>query len=161
MGEVWGMDFMLITAQTIDLAVVIIANLANLLLAGMFVARAIGQARVARGLGTGVVVPAVPLIVAVALNAVNGREWWTVVLPGLLVAYCAFEFVLDYVLRSDFRHTRLLGPYLLLYYAGLMGMIGYAFLVDKLAGFVTLATYFVSLGATFYSFARAGHGRSV
>ncbi len=148
----------IVTAQVIDLAVIITANLANLLLAGMFLARAVGQTRYARILGTGVVVLAVPLAVAVALNALNGREWWTIVLPGLLVVYCATEFILDYLLKIDFRHTRLLGPYLLLYYAGLMGMTGYAFLVDTLAGFVTLATYFVGLAATLYSFVRVGHG---
>lgn len=148
----------IVTIQVIDLAVVIIANLANLLLAGMFLARAVGQTRTARLLGTGVVVLALPLAAAVVLNALNRREWWTVVLPGLLVGFCAIEYILDYLLKIDFRHTRLLGPYLLLYYAGLMGMIGYAFLVDKLAGFITLATYFVGLAATFYSFVRVGHG---
>lgn len=142
----------------VDLAVIVIANLVNLLLAGMFLARAVGQARTGRILGTGVVVLAVPLAVAVALNALNEREWWTVVLPGLLIVYCVVEFILDYVQKSDFRHTRLLGPYLLLYYAGLMGMIGYAFLVNTLAGAVTLATYFVGLAATLYSFVRVGHG---
>jgi hypothetical protein len=148
----------IVTTQVIDLTVIIIANLANLLLAGMFLARAVGQTRTARILGTGVVVLAVPLAVAVAWNALNRREWWTVVLPALLVVYCAIEFLLDYLLKIDFRHTRLLGPYLLLYYAGLMGMIGYAFLIDNLAGFVTLATYFVGLAATLYSFVRVGHG---
>ncbi len=144
--------------KIIDIAVIVIANLTNLLLAGMFLARAVGQEGVGRVLGTGVVALAVPLVVAVVLNALRGRDLWLVVLPGPLIAYCAVELVLDYVLRSDFRQTFLLGPYLLLYYAGLMAMIGYAFLVDKRAGFVTLATYFVSLGATFYSFARVGHG---
>lgn len=148
----------IVTTQVIDLAVVIIANLANLLLAGMFLARAVGQARTARLLGTGVVVLAVPLAAAVLLNAFKEREWWTITLPSLLVGFCAIEYILDYLLKIDFRHTRLLGPYLLLYYAGLMGMIGYAFLFDKLAGFITLATYFVGLAATFYSFVRVGHG---
>jgi hypothetical protein len=39
-----------------------------------------------------------------------------------------------------------------------MGMIGYAFIVGKPFGFVTLATYFANLAATFYSFVRVGHG---
>jgi hypothetical protein len=142
----------------LDLAVVAIANTANVLLACMFLARAAGRAGTGHILGTGVVAMGVPLCAAVALNIVGGRGIWAALLPAPFIAYCALEFVLDYVLKSDFRRTRMLGPYLLLYYAGLMGMIGYAFLVDKVAGFVTLATYFANLGATFYSFARVGHG---
>ena len=99
-----------VATQVIDLVVVIIANLANVLLAGMFLARAAGQTRTARILGTGVVLLALPLAAAVVLNALNGREWWTVILPGVLIGYCAIEYILDYLLKIDFRHTRLLGP---------------------------------------------------
>ena len=144
--------------QPVDLAVVIIANLINLLLLGMFLARGAGQPQTGRTFGTGVVALAVPLGVAVVLNALAQRAWWTLVLPGLMIAYAVVDFVLDYLLKSDFRHTRWLGPYLGLYYAGLMALIGYAFLVDLLAGFITLATYFASLAATFYSYTRVGHG---
>jgi hypothetical protein len=68
------------------------------------------------------------------------------------------EFVLDYWLELDFRHSRLLGPYLLLYYLALMGMIGYSFQVGRVFGFVTLATYFLQLAATGYSYRKVGHG---
>ena len=71
------------------------------------------------------------------------------------------ELLLDYVLEIDFRrtHTRLLGPYLALFYLGQMGLIGYAFVVQPVYGFVTLATYFLNLLATWYSYSRVGHGR--
>ena len=52
----------------------------------------------------------------------------------------------------------MLGPYLALYYLGLLGMIGYAFGAGKLYGFITLATYFLNLAATGYSYSRVGHG---
>jgi hypothetical protein len=121
----------------------------------MFLARAGGHPR---AWGSGAVVLAVPLAGTVVLNALGQREWWTIVLPGVMILYCAVEIVLDYLLKSDFRHTRLLGPYLGLYYAGLMALIGYAFLVDRLAGFITLATYFANLAATLYAYSRVGHG---
>ena len=52
----------------------------------------------------------------------------------------------------------MLWPYLLLFYAGQFAMIGYAFLVGRPAGAITLATYFASLGATWWSYRHVGHG---
>lgn len=69
-------------------------------------------------------------------------------LPLLMVVFLAFELLLDYILEINFRNTWLVGPYLLIYYAACMGMVGYAFLVKVPYGFITLLTYFlqVSLG---------------
>jgi hypothetical protein len=103
----------------------------------------------------------IPLLALTVLNGLEGRPWWTFVLPGLLVLYDAVEFVLDHLLKFDFRHSRWLGPYLGLFYLALMGMIGYTFVLGKLFGFITLATYFVNLAATAYSYARVGHGAMV
>jgi hypothetical protein len=77
-----------------------------------------------------------------------------------MTAYLAVEYMLDYRLKSNFRQTRWLGPYLLLYYLGLFALIGYAFLVDRAAGFITLATYFINLAATGFSYSRVRHGRT-
>jgi hypothetical protein len=141
----------------IDLGVVIIANLMNLLLTGMFLARASGMPRLARSVGSVVLLLAVPLALAAALNILWQRDWWLVILPALVVLWCAVEFALDYTLKIDFRRMPLLWPYLALYYVSLMGMIGYAFMAGKPLGFATLVTYFANLGATFYSLARVRH----
>ena len=63
-----------------------------------------------------------------------------------------------YILQINFRSTRLLGPYLLLYYLAILGMIGYSFQIGKTYGFITLLTYFINQIATFYSYFRVGHG---
>jgi len=142
----------------IDLVVVIIANLTNLLLAVMFLYRARGRPRIGNGFGWGAVLLGIPLLVVIVLNVLSGRPWWTVVLPGLLVLYDLVEFGLDHVFKFDFRQSRWLGPYLGLYYLALMGMIGYSFASGKLYGFITLATYFINLAATAFSFNRMKHG---
>jgi hypothetical protein len=135
----------------LDIVVFVIANLTNLLLAIMFLLRARGRPRIGNGFGWVSVSFGIPLIIAIILNALGTRPWWTVVLPGLMVAYDLTEFLLDLLLKFDFRHSRWLGPYLGLYYLGLMGMIGYAFAVGKPFGFITLATYFTGLAATAYA----------
>jgi hypothetical protein len=142
----------------IDFSVFIIANLANLLLAFMFLFRGGGKPKVGRAFGWAAVVLGVPLLATVILNATAARPWWTFVLPGLLVLYDAVEFILDYLLKFDFRHSRWLGLYLGLYYLALMGMIGFSFAVSKPCGFITLVTYFINLAATAWSFARVQHG---
>lgn len=149
----WG------TASAVDVLVILTANAVNLLLVGIFLSRPAGRRDVERIAGLASIALAIPLSFAAGWSASAARPWWTVVLPALLVAFLLVELVLDYVLKTDFRHTRLLGPYLLMYYVSLMGMIGYAFLIEPMYGAITLATYFLNLGATAYSYAKVGHGR--
>jgi hypothetical protein len=142
----------------IDLSVVIIANLTNLLLAVMFYFRGREQPKRGSAFGWGAVVLGIPLLAAAILNLLGGRPWWAYILPGLLVLYDAVEFVLDHLLKFDFRRSHWLGPYLGLYYLALMGMIGYSFAFFVPAGFITLVTYFINLAATAWSYARVQHG---
>ena len=55
------------------------------------------------------------------------------------------ELVLDYIVDFDFRGTALAVPYVLFYYVGLWGLIGYAFRFDRKWGFLTLVTYFLNM----------------
>ena len=147
--------------RMVDTALFLIANLVNILLIGIFLSRPWGLKRLERILGLASIALALPVGLAVVINALGGREWWTIVLPSLLVAFLILESILDYILRFPFRSSRLLGPYLLLYYLSLMGMIGYAFLVSEAYGFITLGTYFLNLSATWYSYSKVGHGTGV
>ena len=144
--------------RTIDISIFVIANLTNLLLAVMFLFRARSKPKIGSTFGWAAVVLGIPLLTAVVLNALAERPWWALVLPGLLVAYDLVEFLIDHLLKFDFRHSRWLGPYLGLYYLALMGMIGYAFAIGKSYGFITLITYFINLAATAFSYARVQHG---
>jgi hypothetical protein len=138
----------------IDLVVVVAANLFNLLMAAIFFTRPRGWKRFERAVGLILVVLALPLGAAAILNFLAHRAWWFVVLPLPLILHCAIELLLDYILKLDFRQTRWLGPYLGLFYLGQWGLIGYAFVVRPIYGFVTLATYFLCLGTTRYAHAK-------
>ncbi len=147
------MDF-----RIIDTAIFIIANLVNLLLVGIFLSRPKRLKRIEYVLGLIVVAMILPVCIAVILNIHGKREWWTVVLPLILLSFLVIELLFDYILKLDFRRTKLLGPYLLVYYLALMAMIGYSFLIGKPYGFITLITYFLNLSATWYSYSKVGHG---
>jgi uncharacterized membrane protein YfcA len=141
--------------QNLDLSVVVVANLFNLMVVGLMLARV---AHIDYDLGVPLIVMAVLLIAASVFNITRKREKWFSILPLILATYLLFEWCLDYLLKIEFRSTWLLGPYLLLFYAGQMGMIGFSFLVKKGYGVVTLVTYFLSLAATAYSYVNVGHG---
>ena len=144
--------------EILDLAVVIIANWLNLVLSLIFLNRVFGRAKWEPGLGYGTIVMAVPLAAVAIANLVNQRGWAFGLLPLVMVVYLALEFVLDYVLKVNFRQTRWLGPYLLVFYLALFMLIGYAFMVGRLYGMLTLVTYFIQLFATAYSYRHVGHG---
>ena len=144
--------------RIIDYALFAIANAVNILMIGIMLSRPIGLKRVEIALGLVFIALALPGGLAVILNFLGKREWWTIVLPSLLVAFSIVELIFDYILKLNFRYTSLLWPYLLLYYLSLWGMIGYSFLIGRPYGFITLVTYFLSLLATWYSYARVGHG---
>jgi len=147
------MDF-----PVIDIGIFVIANLINLLLIGIFLSRSIGMAKVERVCGLASVSMILPLAAAVILNFLEKREWGTIVLPSIMILFLAVELVFDYVLKWNFRKTRWLWPYLILFYSAEMAMIGYSFLIGRTFGFITLGTYFLSLLATWYSYTRVGHG---
>lgn len=144
--------------RIIDIAIFVIANLLNLLIIGIFLSRPKGLKRIEYGLGLIVVVMILPVGVAIVLNILGKRDWWTIVLPLILILFLVIELVFDYILKLNFRKTALLWPYLLLFYLALMAMIGYSFLIGKSYGFITLSTYFLTLLATWYSYSKVGHG---
>jgi hypothetical protein len=140
-----------------DILILAVANLFNLIMVGIFYARTQGaqHPQIFALVWAGFI-----LLLAVAgiSNLLAGREWWSYVLPLIMIIFLALELVLDYILQLDFRNTALLTPYLILYYLAILGMIGYAFQVGRKWGFITLATYFLSQIAALFSYFRVGHG---
>ncbi len=78
-------------------------------------------------------------------NKKNRRNKWEVYLLTPIFLFFVVDLILDYILSFDFRSTAIIGPYILLYYVGLWGLIGYNFRFDRKWGFVTLATYFLNM----------------
>jgi len=144
--------------HTVDTLVFVCANLFNILITGIMLSRPFGLAKLENILGIIDLLLILPLSFAVIFNLLGGREWWSIVLPLVLILFLLVEMLLDYILQIPFRQTRLLWPYLALFYLSAWFMIGYTFLVDKTYGFITLVTYFISLGATAYSYSQVGHG---
>ena len=145
--------------RTADLVVFGAANVVNLLLAVLFYVRWRGLERVEYVLGLVIVSMIVPVCAAAASNALARREWWSFVLPLVLALYLLIELLLDYVFKIPFRETGLLWPYIVVFYAGVWAMIGYSFLMGRVFGAATLATYFIQLGVMIFTHTKGGlHG---
>jgi len=140
-----------ITPQIVDLSFFILANLFNGFMVGIFIARKRGLERVEYCLGLILISLMIPAGILSALNFTSHREWWTFYLPLLVFLFLLAELILDYLLKTDFRNGPLLFPYLALYYLALLGMIGYTFLIGRVYGYITLFTYFLNQGATWYA----------
>lgn len=144
--------------ETVRVVLVVGAGAAaNLLIAGMFWARVRVPARF-RLLGFAGTSMALPLGAAAAIAWAGGAAVWDVALPLVFVAFAVVEVLVDAVLDADVRRSRWLWPYLMLFYLAQWAVIGAAFRGSELGGFVVLATYFVCMAATVYSYRRVGHG---
>jgi hypothetical protein len=131
--------------RRVDLAVVYTANLINIVMALLFVARIYNVSQVENILGIVAIIMGFGLGFIAFVNWRNKREKWEYYLLIPIFLFFIVELLLDYILNIDFRNTTLVGPYILFYYVGLWGLIGYAFRFEKKWGFLTLATYFVNM----------------
>lgn len=135
-------------ASPTELTLVATAILVNLLLAAMFTAQARGRERIEALLHQLVLLAALPLAAVVYLNATAGEPWWAVVLPLPLAAHFGLEFLLEHVLGTELDPASIGGGYVLLYYAGLVGVTVYAFLIAAEYGFAVVAAYVINLWGT-------------
>jgi uncharacterized membrane protein HdeD (DUF308 family) len=111
----------------------------------LFTARILGLPQVEYVLGIVVMVMGFALGYIAFFNKKNKREKWEVYLLIPIFLFFIVDLILDYLLSFNFRSTAIAGPYVLLYYIGLWGLVGYSFRFDKTWGFVTLATYFLNM----------------
>jgi len=145
---VWdlGSDFKSQTDyKRIDLIVVCIANFINVIMTILFIVRIFGLSQEVYVLGIVVMIMGFVLGYVAFLNKKNERDKWEVSLLIPIFLFFIVDLFLDYLFPCDFRSTAIAGPYILLYYIGLWGLVGYSFRFDRKWGFVTLATYFLNM----------------
>jgi hypothetical protein len=140
--------------DAVDFSLVILTNIVNVLVIGVVLSRAARKIQMERLMRLLLMVAILPVGAAIVINVIEDRPSWSTLLPVLFLLYLASEIVFFYILRRDVRGTRWFGFYLVIYYAGLLGMIGYAMKVGEILGFITLTTYFFNILASRFSFSR-------
>ena len=122
----------------------------------VFVSRLAGRPALGHAAGWVQFALVVPLVVLLAMAPRLDRHWLYYLQVGLMLAFLAVEFLLDYALKVDFRGSRVVViPYVMLFFAGMGGMIGVAALAGRgwtiASGILFLATAvlaFVQRGVT-------------
>ena len=140
----------------VDWTVLLAANAFNLLVTGVFCCRKLGYRRAEYLQGILCLLLFFPVLWAIRTNWRLGRPAWSVGLPLMLLVFLVVGFVLDYHLALDFRHSRWLWPHFLAFFAAQWSLIGYAFIVSRKWGCLTLATYLACLGSSWW--AHSGRG---
>jgi hypothetical protein len=134
------------TSQVSNLVGAIIANVNNILLIFLFVARIKNKALVEHWLGLIIILSIFPLVYLFVNAFTNDRQPIYFIQIGLMISFLIVELILDNILKADFRNTQsIVIPYVILFFAGVGGMIGVASHAGK---FWTIATVVSFLAMT-------------
>lgn len=135
---------MLESKEHIDLLGSILANINNILLTGIFIARLYKQPKIEYWLGVIFIVSIIPLLLMLLRSFEIERSFLYHVQLILIILFILIEFFLDYILKIEFRHNILhLIPYLTLFYASFGGMIGVAGHSGKIWLAITVSTFLI------------------
>jgi hypothetical protein len=134
-----------------DLVFVISAVLFNLLIAGVFITTKKQRPDIRQALGICLLLLAIPLVVVFIHKLSQGWNIRVVIWLPLVLLYLLVEFLLDFVLKIDFR-TRAVThvPYILLEYAALFGLIFIAVSIGKVWGYVVGVFFWLLMGCLIY-----------
>jgi hypothetical protein len=93
----------------------------------IFIVRLMKRPALEHGLGLVLMIAAVPLVYLLAVAPAFRRPALYYVQIGLMLAFLLVEFLLDYVLKIEFRNTRWMTiAYVMIFFSGTGGMIGVA-----------------------------------
>ena len=134
-----------------DIIIWAVSLIINFLMILLFLARAKRKEKTEYFLGIIVILCAFPMIFFSLFNFILGREWPAYILLIPIIIFLILEFFFDYIYKLNFRQSRLLWLYLAFYYLGLFGLIGYAFLISRIYGYILLVFYFLNQLATWYA----------
>ena len=111
--------------ENINLLGSIIANVNNLLLISIFIARIYHYHKIEHVLGIVFIVSILPLMWMFLKAIEMSRPFMYFLQLGLMISFIIAELILDYILKLEFRQNRsIVIPYVMLFYASFGGMIG-------------------------------------
>jgi hypothetical protein len=136
-----------------------VVNTVNILTLLIFLAR-VKSPHLTRPLGIAAVAMAIPAIVLARLSFSAGRTWPYYVMPLIFTAWAVFALVFDLIRKTEFRQPRnpkILVPFLLLFYIGLVGMGILTWRIGLVYWLITAITFALQLSGAAYA-SRHGKG---
>ncbi len=137
-----------------DLVFLLSAVLFNLLIMGIFIAQKQNKETLVRQLGTIWLLLFFPLAIVYVRYWMLAKPVWLMIYFSFILLYILVEWLLDYVFKYDFRAKKITHiPYIILEYIALFGLVGIAFEIDKIWGFVVTVSFWLLLGSLIYLYA--------
>jgi hypothetical protein len=134
-----------------DLVFVLTAIAFNLLIVCIFISQKHGGAKLVKVFGVLWLLLSIPFAVVFVNYLTVGKRAAIMVSFCLVFLYILVEFLLDYVLKIDFRqkwitHT----PYIVLEYIALFSLIGIAFDIDRISGYLVSISVWMLMASLVY-----------
>jgi len=131
------------STQVSNIVGVIAANLINVLVISVLIARLSNRPKIEYWLG-------IILILSIITAFGFKRHFLYFIQIGLMISYLVVELMLDYILKVDFRQNqRIVIPYIVLFFSGTGGMIGVASHAGKIWTIVTIISFLIMAIFTF------------
>jgi hypothetical protein len=130
--------------QVSNLVGAIAANLINVLVIAVFIARLSNRPKIEYWLGIALISSLVPLAYLFITAFGFKRPFLYFIQIGLMITYLVVELLLDYIFKVDFRQNQgIVLPYVMLFFAGTGGMIGVASHAGKVWIVVTVISFLI------------------
>ena len=130
--------------QVSNLVGACVANIVNVFLISLFIARLFDRPRIEYWLGIIIILSIVPLTYLFITAIGMKRPVLYFIQIGLMMTYLVVELMLDYVLKIEFRKTQwMVIPYIMLFFSGTGGMIGVASHAGKVWTIITVISFLI------------------
>ena len=134
---------------SVNLLGAIIANINNILLTFLFATRIYKYPKIEHWLGIIFMLSIIPLILMLIKAFETNRDILYFIQLFLMISFIVVEFLLDYLLKIDFRQNRnIVIPYVTIFYASFGGMIGIASHCGKQWTVITVITFLLMTTAS-------------
>ncbi len=132
------------STQVSNIVGAILANLINILVISVFIARLSNRPKIEYWFGIILILSIVPLIYLFITAIGFKRPLLYFIQIGLMIIYLVVELMLDYILKIEFRQTQsIVIPYVMLFFAGTGGMIGIASNAGKVWTILTIISFLI------------------
>jgi hypothetical protein len=134
-----------------DLVFVLCAVTFNLLIIGVFITTKQARPELRKVLGETFVALGIPLTLVFINYLLAGRALQTVIPLAFILVYIAIEFLLDYILKIDFRQKPITHvPYIVLEYIALFSLISITFSIDRTWGWIVSVSFWAVIASLIY-----------
>lgn len=139
--------------KSLDYIFIIASLLFNVFVSILYIATKLGNMELVQVIGIIILFLIIPFTITL-IGYVKQKEEKKILISLVIILFYFFlEILLDYILLIPFRDILTLHiPYIIVFYAADLSMIGVTFDKNKKMGFVALITFFILLGCLIYRY---------